>query len=143
MARILTKTDDADGTISPAEADRGGCRLDRSQRAGVLIAAALLAGACGLYALWRSGPPVDDRAADGPPIRVNVNEADWPELSLVPGLGAVLSERITDYRTDHGPFASLDELTAVKGIGRITLDQLRPYLVLADPDRGESVSSRR
>ena len=39
------------------------------------------------------------------------------ELARLPGVGAVLSRRITEYREAHGPFASADELDAVEGVG--------------------------
>ena len=33
------------------------------------------------------------------------------------GIGPVLAQAIVDYRTEHGPFSSVDELLEVSGIG--------------------------
>ena len=59
---------------------------------------------------------------------VDVNSAAWPELAQVPGLGRSLAERIVNNREQDGPFADLDELRRVRGIGPRTLETLRPYL---------------
>ena len=73
------------------------------------------------------------REGDAPAlILVNVNQADWPELSLVPGLGKALSQKIVALRAAKGPLASLDELLEVNGIGAVKLENLRPYLTVGD-----------
>jgi competence protein ComEA len=48
---------------------------------------------------------------------VNVNAADAEALDVLPGIGPVLAERIVADRAAHGPFASLDDLERVSGIG--------------------------
>lgn len=53
-------------------------------------------------------------AAGGP---VDLNTAGVEELDTLPGVGPVLAQRIVDWRTDVGPFASVADLTAVSGIG--------------------------
>jgi hypothetical protein len=105
------------------------------QAALVLLALALVAGVAwrgvsyeriGEEPLEAVPPP------EGPNFRVNVNMADWPTLSMVPGLGPKLSQRIValrDSRPDHRLHA-LEELKDVAGIGEKTLANLRPYLVL-------------
>ncbi len=70
-----------------------------------------------------------DRAARHPAqFRIDVNEADWPEISQLPGIGETLAKRIVETRNAEGPFADLDELRRVRGIGPRTLEQIRPYL---------------
>jgi competence protein ComEA len=34
-------------------------------------------------------------------------------------------QKIVDYRSEHGPFASVDDLDAVPGIGPTRIEQLR------------------
>lgn len=63
---------------------------------------------------------------------INVNSADLGELDLLPGIGPALGQRIIDYRSEHGHFASVDDLTRVSGIGPRTLDRLRPLVTLGD-----------
>ena len=60
---------------------------------------------------------------------VDVNEAEWPELIQLPGVGPVLGGRIVEYRKQHGDFRSLEELQAVTGIGPRTLEGMRPFLM--------------
>ena len=60
---------------------------------------------------------------------VDINEADWPEIIQLPGLGEILAQRVIADRQDKGPFRDVDELTRVDGIGPKTLEKIRPYLM--------------
>lgn len=64
--------------------------------------------------------------------RIDVNRADLGELDLLPGIGPALGQRIIDFRTQHGMFESIDDLTKVSGIGPRTLDRLRPLVTLGE-----------
>ncbi len=44
-----------------------------------------------------------------------------------------MAERIIDYREKHGDFSSVDALQNVRGIGKKTLEKLRPF-IRADVD---------
>lgn len=55
---------------------------------------------------------------------VNLNTATAEELSTLPGIGPVLAQRILDYRTEHGPYASVESLLGVSGIGEKKLEAL-------------------
>jgi competence ComEA-like helix-hairpin-helix protein len=108
--------------------------FDRSQRLGLLVLGAAMLAGCLLWLVGRGSqlPAGAEPAPGDAPYRVNVNTAGWPELSLVPGLGETLARRIVEYRGARGPLRSLDELVEVNGIGRVRLEQMRPYLVLTD-----------
>lgn len=56
---------------------------------------------------------------------VNINTASAAELEALPGIGPALAARIVEYRDGHGPFASVDDLTDVPGIGPAKLEALR------------------
>ena len=56
---------------------------------------------------------------------VNINTASASELEKLPGIGPALAQRIVEYRDSHGPFASVDALTDVPGIGKAKLEGLR------------------
>jgi competence ComEA-like helix-hairpin-helix protein len=60
---------------------------------------------------------------------VNINTADADQLQLLPRVGPALAGRIIAYRDANGPFRSIDEIVAVKGIGDSSLEMLEPYLV--------------
>ena len=43
------------------------------------------------------------------------------------------AEAIAAYRTEHGPFRTVDQLMEVSGIGEATLEALRPYITASAP----------
>ena len=61
---------------------------------------------------------------------VNVNTATAAELESLPGIGEVTAQAIIDYRTENGPFASVDELLDVSGIGDVTLGNIRELVTV-------------
>jgi competence protein ComEA len=82
--------------------------------------------------------PLTVQAAGGPAktaaaatqAAVNVNQATAKQLEALPGIGKVTAEQIIAYRTQKGPFASVDDLGNVKGIGPKTLEKLRPLVAV-------------
>lgn len=65
--------------------------------------------------------------ADG---RVRINSASPVELENLPGVGPVLAARIAGYRDEHGPFAAVEDLLDVPGIGEGKLATLRDSVAL-------------
>ena len=59
---------------------------------------------------------------------VDLNSAGKDELCVLPEIGPALAQRILDYRAEHGPFRSCEELMKVKGIGEKKFAKIRPYL---------------
>jgi competence protein ComEA len=105
-------------------------RADQAAVAG-LVAAALVAMVGWWIAQggWRGRLIEIDRAQPlAARFEVDVNVADWPELMQLPGIGDTLAHRIVKSRQMAGPFADLDDLRRVQGIGPKTLEQIRPYL---------------
>ena len=74
--------------------------------------------------------PAQERA--GPAI--DLNFATKAELRLIPGIGDALAQRIVEYRTNVGPFRSIDDLRKVSGIGPKTLDRLRHCLFVTSEE---------
>ncbi|MFQ4148994.1 ComEA family DNA-binding protein [Arthrobacter sp. LAPM80] len=62
---------------------------------------------------------------------LNVNTATAAEFDTLPGVGPVLAGRIVAWRTDHGPFTSVEGLTAVTGIGPKLLAGLRDLVTVS------------
>lgn len=56
---------------------------------------------------------------------VNVNTADKAQLESLKGIGPVKAQAIIDYRAQHGPFRSLEDLDKVPGIGKATLEKIK------------------
>lgn len=69
-------------------------------------------------------------ATGGSTALINVNTASETELETLPGVGPVTAAAIIDYRIQNGPFASVDDLIDVSGIGPSTLEQLRPFVTV-------------
>ena len=61
---------------------------------------------------------------------VSLNTASAEQLETLPGVGPVTSQKILSWRTEHGAFASVDELLEVDGIGEKTLAELAPLVTL-------------
>jgi competence ComEA-like helix-hairpin-helix protein len=70
-----------------------------------------------------AGPPV--ATAGGRQGTVDLNTADAGSLEALPGVGPVLAARIVAYRDSAGPFASPEDLLAVRGVGEATLARFR------------------
>jgi competence protein ComEA len=107
--------------------------LRRADQAGVAVLVFLgLAATIGWWLSqggWQGRLVERDRA--GPQtatFQVDINQADWPELAMLPGIGKTLADRIVASRRERGPFLDHGDLRRVRGIGPKTLDGMRPYL---------------
>ena len=58
------------------------------------------------------------------PPKVDINSAGIEELEKLPGIGPSKAAKIVEYRNEHGPFHSLDELDNVSGIGKAIIDKI-------------------
>ncbi|MGC1484656.1 MAG: helix-hairpin-helix domain-containing protein [Candidatus Acidiferrum sp.] len=65
-----------------------------------------------------------------PTAPINLNTATSDELQLVPGIGPVTAEKILQMRKSYGPFKSVDDLRAIRGIGPKRLEKMRKYLTV-------------
>lgn len=75
----------------------------------------------------RTPPPAKTPPA---PNSININTAGKDMLMRLPGIGEEYAERIILFREDHGPFASVEHLVKVRGIGKKSLERIRPYLTV-------------
>ena len=64
--------------------------------------------------------------------KVNINTADAATIAEnLKGIGEAKAKAIIEYRKANGGFKSVDELTAVKGIGEKTVDANRALIVFS------------
>jgi len=74
----------------------------------------------------RAAPP----PADSPAGKININTAESKELQKLPGIGPAKARAIITQRTASGPFHAVSELVRVPGIGKKTLEKLRPWITV-------------
>jgi competence protein ComEA len=66
--------------------------------------------------------------------QVDINSADAKMLDKeLAGVGPKIAQAIVDYRAEHGPFRSADDLLKVKGLKQGTLDKNRDRILLGKP----------
>lgn len=62
--------------------------------------------------------------------KVNLNTATAEELDALPKVGPVLAKRIVEWRQQHGPFAAVEDLDAVDGVGPKMMESLLPLVTV-------------
>ena len=72
-----------------------------------------------------AGAPPSAVPSTGVTALVDINQATVADLDRLPGIGPSTARAIVDHRTRNGPFASVDDLLAVRGIGPAKLAELR------------------
>ncbi|MEZ5501184.1 MAG: ComEA family DNA-binding protein [Halioglobus sp.] len=108
----------------------------RGRVAALALASMLLAGAlAGVQSVHAEeqnrATPASASAAVAKVAKVNINTADASTLAAhLKGVGEARATEIVRYREAYGPFASVEELTEVKGIGKSTLEMNREVITL-------------
>jgi competence ComEA-like helix-hairpin-helix protein len=75
--------------------------------------------------LLPGSPPPDD---PGGPL--NLNTANVAALDALPGIGPARAASIVQYRAQHGPFQSVDELGRVPGMGAAAVARIRDHVAV-------------
>lgn len=63
---------------------------------------------------------------------VNLNTASIDELTAVKGIGPSKAKAIVEHRDKNGPFKSVDDLKEIKGFGDKSVDKMRGELSVGD-----------
>lgn len=63
---------------------------------------------------------------------VNINSATLEQLDTLPGIGPSTAENIIVYREQHGPFASIEAIMDVPGIGQAKFDQIQALITVGE-----------
>jgi competence protein ComEA len=67
-----------------------------------------------------------------PSAMININTAGAEELATLPGIGPALAQRIIDWRTANGPFATIADITKVSGIGDKIFERIKDHITVSD-----------
>ena len=62
---------------------------------------------------------------------IDINRASASELSTLKQIGPKKAQAIVDYRTEHGHFANVSDLTNVKGIGNNAIEINKDRLIVS------------
>jgi len=73
---------------------------------------------------------------------VDLNRATAQELESLPGIGAVLAERVIAYRQSVGRFRTVEDLREVAGIGAKKFDRLKPLVTVAAAETKNNAEKR-
>jgi competence protein ComEA len=76
------------------------------------------------HAMAKKHPPAQ------PP---DINSATAEQLQQVPGIGPKTTEAIVHMRETSGPLRRVDDLLAIRGIGKKKYRMMRPYLTVRPP----------
>ena len=116
QARVADAVSAAGGATSEADVDQLNLAEHVSDGQRVYVAK-----------MGQTPPSTSDSGSStgGSPSMVNINTATASQLEALPGVGPSTAEAIIAYRSEHGPFTSVDDLASVKGIGPSKLAQIK------------------
>lgn len=112
--------------IVDALAKAGGARED-AVLSGINLARVLFDGEQIVVPALGDEPVVP--SGDAPPGLVSLSRGTSAELETLPRVGPATAARIIAWREANGPFASVDDVLAVSGIGPATLEGFRSLVV--------------
>lgn len=75
-------------------------------------------------------PPSEGGAAPAATGPINLNTATQSDLETLPGIGPAIAGRIIEYRDANGPFATIDDIQNVSGIGPSTFDNIKDFITV-------------
>jgi competence protein ComEA len=74
----------------------------------------------------------DATDTETPDYLIDINYATAEELETLPGIGPTLAMRIVQYREEHGPFQTIEDIMNVSGIGQATFEAIKDYIYVSD-----------
>lgn len=61
---------------------------------------------------------------------VNINSATAEQFQALPGIGPAIAAAIVQHRQQNGPFAALDDLKKVKGVGDKKFEKIKNLICI-------------
>jgi competence protein ComEA len=73
--------------------------------------------------------------------KIDLNQAGIEELSMLPGIGNKLAQRIVTYREEVHPFEEVIELVAVPGVSERMVRQIEDQLIVTAVDNETTIEA--
>lgn len=61
---------------------------------------------------------------------IDINRANITELEVLQGIGPAKAQAIIDYRSQNGPFKTINDLLKVSGIGEKSLEKIKAHITI-------------
>lgn len=119
VAALAARVGDVAVTVPPIEL-----------RAELKIDTAALEARLGEIVELMRAPPDEPDVPDLPDEPLDLNTATIADLTRLPGIGETMAARIVSRR----PYLAVEDLLRVVGIGPATLAEIRPYVIVTEPD---------
>ena len=127
-SRVLDAVEAAGGFV--AEADKNAINLaaflEDGQRLELPYVAGYVPDEDESFAVVSEGTPSPLVGED----LVDINTASLEELDKLPGIGLTSAQNIIDYREENGPFARIEDIVNVSGIGAATYDEIKDLITV-------------
>ena len=75
-------------------------------------------------------PPPGETPARASGALININTATLEELDTLPNIGPAYAQAIVDYRNEHGPFKTIEDIKNVPHIGDSTFEKIRDKITV-------------
>lgn len=62
--------------------------------------------------------------------KININSADSATLQEIPGIGPSKADKIIEYRTNVGPFKTIEDIKNISGIGDKTFETIKEFIIV-------------
>ena len=135
-SRVMDAVEAAGGFV--AEADKNSinlaARLEDAQRLDIPYVAGYIPDVEQGFVVISEGTPSPLAGEE----LVNINTASLEELDTLPGIGPTTAQKIIDYREENGPFATIEDIVNVSGIGAATYEDIKDLITVGDQDQGGS-----
>jgi competence protein ComEA len=104
--------------------------LSNSERRVLLfIIVVLLVGS--IAGFFRPAP--EEKTQKPATFPIGINSATVDELTLLPGIGEVTAKKILKYRIKNNGFKAKNEITKVKGIGKVKFEKIKDKICVENP----------
>ena len=129
-SRVMDAIEAAGGLV--AEADKNGlnlaARVEDAERLDVPYVSGYVPEGDQGFAVISDGTPSPFAGED----LVNINTASPEELDGLPGIGPTTAQKIIAYRDEHGPFARIEDIVNVSGIGSATYEDIKDLITVGN-----------